>query len=84
MPYEEFMFLCRILPENVSRKYLTLLLNAMSRCAFFLAAEPSVFGADDDLVHRFCVATLEECVKVQTIDSLLVVCVMMQSISFCY
>ncbi|XP_022681893.1 separase [Setaria italica] len=62
-----------ILPENVSRKYLTLLLNAMSRCAFFLAAEPSVFGADDDLVHRFCVATLEECVKVQTIDRLLVV-----------
>nr|TKW23443.1 hypothetical protein SEVIR_4G292500v2 [Setaria viridis] len=73
MPYEEFMFLCRILAENVSRKYLTLLLNAMSRCTFFLAAEPSVFGADDDLVHRFCVATLEECVKVQTIDRLLVV-----------
>jgi separase len=69
------MFLCRILAENVSTKYLTLLVNAISRCAFFLAAEPAAFGADDDLVHRLCVAMLEECVKAQPIDRLLVVCV---------
>nr|XP_034589704.1 separase-like [Setaria viridis] len=50
-PYERVLSLVEqlqpwlpILPENVSRKYLTLLLNAMSRCTFFLAAEPSVLG----------------------------------------
>ena len=76
------MFLCRILAEHVSRKYLTLLVNAMARCSYFLVAESSSFSAD--LVHRFCASTLEQCVNAQMIQHLLAVCVTMRLISFCY
>uniref|UniRef100_J3LHH6 separase n=1 Tax=Oryza brachyantha TaxID=4533 RepID=J3LHH6_ORYBR len=58
----------RILAEDVSRKYLTLLVNALSRCAIFLAAESSLF--DTNLVREFCRATLGECMKAQTIERL--------------
>ncbi|XP_062221862.1 separase [Phragmites australis] len=74
-PYERVLSLVellqpwlRILADDVSRKYLTLLVNAMSRCTFFLVAESSIFNAD--LVHGFCVSTLEGCVKAQMIDRL--------------
>lgn len=80
--YEYFMIVCRILTEDVNRRYLTLLVNAMSRCTLFLVAEPSFFNPN--LVHGFCVATLEECAKAQMIERLLAVCVIAQSITFCY
>jgi separase len=54
---------CRILTEESSTKYLTLLVDALSRCAIFLAAESSFFNAN--LVREFCVATLGECEKAQ-------------------
>lgn len=76
------MFLFRILAEHVKRKYLTLLINAMAWCSYFLVAESSSFNAD--LVHRFCASTLEECVNAQMIQHLLAVCVTMRLISFCY
>ncbi|XP_037451889.1 separase-like isoform X2 [Triticum dicoccoides] len=61
----------RILTEGASKKYLTLLVNALSRCAIFLAAESSFFDAD--LVREFCVATLGECEKAQLIERLPIV-----------
>ncbi|KAL6633464.1 hypothetical protein ACP70R_026135 [Stipagrostis hirtigluma subsp. patula] len=74
-PYERVLSLVeqlqpwlRILAEDVSRKYLMLLLNAISRCTIFLVSESSLFSAD--LVHGFCVATLGECVKAQMFDRL--------------
>jgi hypothetical protein len=73
---------CRILAEDVRRRYLTLLVNAMSRCTLFLVAEPLPFNAD--LVHGFCIATLEECTKAQMIERLLSVCFIMQLIAFLY
>ncbi|CAD6341279.1 unnamed protein product [Miscanthus lutarioriparius] len=54
----------RILAEHV-----TLLVNAMARCSYFLVAESSSFSAD--LVHRFCASTLEQCVNAQMIQHLL-------------
>lgn len=51
------MSVCRILTEDSSRKkYLTLLVDSLSRCAVFLAAESPFFN--EKLVHEFCVATL--------------------------
>ncbi|TVU28695.1 hypothetical protein EJB05_20225, partial [Eragrostis curvula] len=77
-PYERVLSLVqqlqpwlRIVAEDVSRKYSALLVNAMSRCTFFLVAESSFFDAD--LVHGFGVATLKECVKAQMIDHFLAV-----------
>ncbi|KAL6912053.1 hypothetical protein ACP4OV_000858 [Aristida adscensionis] len=74
-PYERVLSLVqqlqpwlRILSEDVSRTYLTLLVNGMSRCSLFLVAESSFFNGD--LVHGFCVATLEECGKAEMIDRL--------------
>ncbi|KAF0931269.1 hypothetical protein E2562_002616 [Oryza meyeriana var. granulata] len=74
-PYERVVSLVEqlqpwiwILAENVSRKYLTLLVNALSRCAIFLAAESSLFNTN--LLCEFCRATLGECMKAQTIERL--------------
>jgi separase len=74
-PYERVVSLVdqlqpwlRILAEDVSRKYLTLLVNALSRCAILLVAEYSVFNTN--LVCEFCRATLGECMKAQTIERL--------------
>uniref|UniRef100_A0ACD5YX29 Uncharacterized protein n=1 Tax=Avena sativa TaxID=4498 RepID=A0ACD5YX29_AVESA len=74
-PYERVLLLVeqlrpwlRILTEDSSRKYLTLLVNALSRCAIFLAAESECFNAN--LVRDFCVATLGECEKAQMIERL--------------
>ncbi|KAM0870738.1 hypothetical protein ACQ4PT_039815 [Festuca glaucescens] len=74
-PYQRLLVLVvqlrpwlRILTEESSRKYLTLLVNALSRCAIFLVAESSFFN--QKLVHKFCVVTLEECEKPQMIDHL--------------
>lgn len=74
-PYERVLVLVeqlcpwlRILTEESCRRYLTLLVNALSRCALFLAAESLFFDAN--LVHRFCVATLVECEKAQMIERL--------------
>jgi separase len=64
----EILPVCRILTEESSRKYLTLLVNALSRCAIFLVAESPFFN--QKLVHKFCVVTLEECAKPQMIDHL--------------
>ncbi|KAE8814138.1 separase [Hordeum vulgare] len=61
----------RIPSEEAVSKYLTLLVNAMSRCAIFLAAESSSFDAD--LVREFCVATLGECERARMIERLPVV-----------
>lgn len=61
-------FLSLKLIEESCRRYLTLLVNALSRCALFLAAESPFFDAN--LVHRFCVATLVECEKAQMIERL--------------
>ncbi|CAM0943846.1 unnamed protein product [Alopecurus aequalis] len=74
-PYERVLHLVkplrlwlRLLTEESSRKYLTLLVNALSRCAIFLAAKSSFF--EDNLVHDFCVATLKECEEAQMIERL--------------
>lgn len=64
----EILSVCRILTEESSRKHLTLLVNALSRCAIFLAAESLFFN--EKLVHKFCVATLQECEKPQMIEHL--------------
>lgn len=69
----------RILAEDVSRKYLTLLVNALSRCAILLVAEYSVFNTN--LVCEFCHATLGECMKAQTIERLPAVCITTQLIT---
>lgn len=69
----------RILAEDVSRKYLTLLVNALSRCAILLVAEYSVFNTN--LVCEFCRATLGECMKAQTIERLPAVCIITQLIT---
>uniref|UniRef100_A0A453PPM9 Separase-like TPR repeats region domain-containing protein n=1 Tax=Aegilops tauschii subsp. strangulata TaxID=200361 RepID=A0A453PPM9_AEGTS len=61
----------RIPTEEASKKYVTLLVNALSRCAISLAAESSFFDAD--LVREFCVATLGECEKAQLIERLPIV-----------
>jgi hypothetical protein len=65
--YEVLSF-CRILTEESSRKYLTLFVNALSRCAIFLAADSSFFNSN--LVREFCVATLQECEKARMMDRL--------------
>jgi separase len=62
------MFVCRILADDISRKYHILLANALTRCTFFLVAESSTFRTD--LIHRFCDSTIEECVKAQMIERL--------------
>ncbi|EMS65712.1 Separin [Triticum urartu] len=74
-PYQRLLVLVdqlrpwlRILTEESSRKHLTLLVNALSRCAIFLAAESLFFN--EKLVHKFCVATLQECEKPQMIEHL--------------
>jgi hypothetical protein len=64
----EILSVCRILTEESSRKYLTLLVNALSHCAVFLAAKSRYF--DEKLVHKFCAATLEECEKPEMIQHL--------------
>ncbi|CAL4967209.1 unnamed protein product [Urochloa decumbens] len=61
----------RILANDVSKKYLTLLVNSMSRCTLFLVSESSFFSTD--LVHNFCVATIQECAKAQMSERLLAV-----------
>ncbi|CAO2040534.1 unnamed protein product [Urochloa humidicola] len=77
-PYERVLSLVKqlqpwllILANDVSKKYLTLLANAMSRCTLFLVSESSFFSTD--LVHAFCASTLQEYVKAQTIERLLAV-----------
>ncbi|XP_014756517.1 separase isoform X2 [Brachypodium distachyon] len=74
-PYERVLSLVeqlkpwlRTLSEETRRKYLALLVNALSRCAIFLAAESPFFSSN--LVCRFCVATLGECEKAQMIERL--------------
>nr|XP_051189058.1 separase-like [Lolium perenne] len=74
-PYQRLLVLVhqlrpwlRILTEESSRKYLTLLVNALSHCAVFLAAKSRYF--DEKIVHKFCAATLEECEQPQMIDHL--------------
>ncbi|XP_047043753.1 separase-like [Lolium rigidum] len=74
-PYQRLLVLVhqlrpwlRILSEESSAKYLTLLVNALSHCAVFLAAKSRYF--DEKLVHKFCAATLEECEKPQMIQHL--------------
>ncbi|XP_047080035.1 separase-like [Lolium rigidum] len=74
-PYERVLVLVeqirpwlRILTEESSRKYLTLFVNALSRCAIFLAAESSFFNSN--LVRKFCLATLDECDKAQMMERL--------------
>nr|CAB3451207.1 unnamed protein product [Digitaria exilis] len=74
-PYERLLILVeqlqpwlRILSDDVSRKYLPPLVNAMSRCLLFLVAESAFFSTE--LVHEFCVSTIEEYVKAQMIECL--------------
>ncbi|XP_072151631.1 separase isoform X3 [Setaria viridis] len=74
-PYERVLSLVQqlqpwllILADDVRRKYLILLVNALTRCTFFLVAESSTFRTD--LVHRFCGSMIEECVKAQMIERL--------------
>ncbi|KAJ1281207.1 hypothetical protein BS78_04G290200 [Paspalum vaginatum] len=74
-PYERVLCLYQqlepwlgILADDVRRKYLKLLVNAMSRCTLFLVAESSLFDAD--LVHGFCLSTIQVCAKAQTIELL--------------
>lgn len=74
------MLLCRILADDVCRKYLPPLVNAMSRCMLFLVAESPFFSTV--LVHDFCVSTIEEYVKAQMIERLPAVCVSMKLIAF--
>lgn len=73
------MFVCSILTNEVSRKYLPLLVNAMNRCTFFLVSESSFFNTD--LVHGFCRYTIQECVKEEMIEHLPAVCVIMKLIA---
>ncbi|XP_039791546.1 separase-like isoform X3 [Panicum virgatum] len=80
-PYERVLSLVeqlkpwlRIPADDVSTKYRTLLVNAMSRCSLFLVSESSSFNSDD-LVHKFCVSTIQEYVEAQMIERLPAVCV---------
>ncbi|PUZ77833.1 hypothetical protein GQ55_1G405300 [Panicum hallii var. hallii] len=75
-PYERVLSLfeqlqpwLRIPADDVSTKYRTLLVNAMSRCTLFLVSQSSSFNTDD-LVHKFCVSTIQEYVKAQMIERL--------------
>ncbi|PVH67030.1 hypothetical protein PAHAL_1G413900 [Panicum hallii] len=75
-PYERVLSLfeqlqpwLRILADDVSTKYRTLLVNAMSRCTLFLVSQSSSFNTDD-LVHKFCVSTIQEYAKAQMIERL--------------
>ena len=76
-------FVCRIPADDVSTKYRTLLVNAMSRCTLFLVSESSSFNSDD-LVHKFCVSTIQEYVEAQMIERLPAVCVSMKLAAFRY
>jgi separase len=73
------MFVCSILTNEVSKKYLPLLMNAMSRCTLFLVSESSLFNTD--LVHGFCRYTMQECVVEGMIELLPAVCAIMKLIA---
>jgi hypothetical protein len=77
------VYACRILADDVSTKYRTLLVNAMSRCTLFLVSQSSSFNTDD-LVHKFCVSTIQEYAKAQMIERLPAVCASMHLAAFLY
>ncbi|KAG2661846.1 separase-like isoform X2 [Panicum virgatum] len=75
-PYERVLSLVeqlqpwlRILADDVRTKYRTLLVNAMSRCNLFLVSESSSFNTDE-LVHNFCVSTIQEYVNARMTERL--------------
>jgi len=80
---ELICFVCRILADDVRTKYRTLLVNAMSRCTLFLVSESSSFNTDE-LVHNFCVSTIQEYVNARMTERLPAVCVSMKLAAFRY